>query len=405
VRSLVRLHGCPLGVVDLDLPASGLTAEEHASAIEAQLPWAVRGRLADDNLASPAPMPDARGASNGGAAGGSGPRSPAERRALRARAPSASVVVATRDRLQSLPRCLDSLGALDYPDFEVVVVDNAPATNATERLISARYTNVVRYVREARPGLANAHNRGIAAAAGDIVAFVDDDVIVDSGWLLELAMAFEWATDVGCVTGMILAAELETAAQVWSDGRWRLDKGFDPLVFRISDRRRLGSMFPYAAGRFGSGANMAFRRKVLHELGGFDPALGTGTPSRSGDDLAAFFAVLAAGHTLAYTPRAIVRHWHRKDYPSLRRQAYGYGAGVTAYLTKTVVDDPRRLLDLVARTPAGLAHLLNPRSAKNAATPPDYPMELRWRELLGMLGGPVGYLTARRRALSQKGSV
>jgi GT2 family glycosyltransferase len=313
------------------------------------------------------------------------------------------VVVATRDRSGSLSRCLDSLVVLDYPDYEVVVVDNAPATSATRRLIAARHPCEVRYVVECRPGLAAAHNRGLAVAVGEIVAFTDDDVVVDRRWVRELAMAFGWAADIGCVTGMISAAELETPAQVWSEARWGLGKGSTPRVFRISDRRRLGPLFPFAAGRFGSGANMAFRTEVLRELGGFDPALGTGTPSRGGDDLAAFFAVIAAGYALAYAPGAIVRHWHRRDYASLRRQAYGYGAGLAAYLTKTVADDPRRLVGLAAGAPAGLVHLLSPRSPKNVATPRDYPRELRGWELLGMLGGPPSYLRARRASKSVAG--
>ena len=312
------------------------------------------------------------------------------------RTPRTSVVVATRDRAASLSRCLDSLLGLDYPDYEIVVVDNAPATSATERLIAARYARDVRYVLERRPGLAAAHNRGVAVARGEIVAFTDDDVVVDRRWLLELATAFEWAPDIACVTGLISAAELETPAQVWSEARWGLGKGVTPRVFRTSDRRRHGSMFPFAAGRFGSGANMAFRMQVLREVGGFDPALGTGTPSRGGDDLAAFFAVIVAGYALAYAPGAVVRHWHRRDYPSLRRQAYGYGAGLTAYLTKTVADDPRRIFGMAAGAPAALVHLLSGRSAKNAGTPPDYPGELRRLELLGMLGGPPSYLRVRR---------
>ena len=325
-------------------------------------------------------------------------------RAFRTHPPRASVIVATRERSASLSRCLDSLLVLDYPHYEVVVVDNAPATDATERLVAARYARDVRYVVERRPGLAAAHNRGIATARGEIVAFTDDDVVADRRWLLELGTAFEWAADIGCVTGMICAAELETPAQVWSEARWGFGKGSTPRVFRMSDRRRLGSMFPFAAGRFGSGANMAFRTGVLRELGGFDPALGTGTPSRGGDDLAAFFGVVAAGYALAYAPGAIVRHWHRRDYASLRRQAYGYGAGLTAYLTKTVADDPRRLVGLAAGAPAGLVYLLSPHSAKNARTPQDYPGELRWWELLGMLGGPASYLVVRRASKNPVGA-
>jgi glycosyltransferase involved in cell wall biosynthesis len=327
----------------------------------------------------------------------------AELPAFRTQPPRASVIVATRERSASLSRCLDSLLALDYPDYEVVVVDNAPVTDATERLIAVRYAREVRYVVERRRGLAAAHNCGIAMARGEIVAFTDDDVVADGRWLLELASAFEWATDIACVTGMICPAELETPAQVWSEARWGLGKGPTSRIFRTSDRPRPGSMFPFAAGQFGSGANMAFRTDVLRKLGGFDPALGTGTPSRGGDDLAAFFGVIAAGYALAYASGAVVHHWHRRDYASLRRQAYGYGAGLTAYLTKTVADDPRRLAGLAAGAPAGLVHLLSPRSVRNARTPRDYPGELRRRELLGMLGGPRGYLRVRRAAKSTAG--
>ncbi|HEY6757868.1 MAG TPA: glycosyltransferase family 2 protein [Baekduia sp.] len=328
----------------------------------------------------------------------------AELRAFATGPPRASVVVATRDRPASLSRCLDSLTALDYPDYEVVVVDNAPTTSATGRLVATRYPSEVRCVLEAQPGLAAAHNRGLAVARGEIVAFTDDDVVVDRRWLLELATAFEWAADIACVTGMIIAAELETPAQVWTEARWGYGKGPVPRVFRSSDRHRPGSLFPFAAGRFGSGANMAFRTRALRELGGFDPALGTGTPSRGGDDLAAFFSVIVAGYALAYAPGAIVRHWHRRDYRSLRRQAYGYGVGLTAYLTKTVADDPRRLAGLAAGAPAGLVHLLSRSSAKNAGTPSDYPGELRRLELLGMLAGPPSYLRVRRASRIAAGS-
>jgi GT2 family glycosyltransferase len=402
LRSLVRLHGCPLGVVEVDLPARGLSAEEHAFAIEHDLGEKIRRHLEDDGLATSGSSLGAEAVAHS-RANSAVPRCLAERRAFLSRAPRASVVVATRERSASLSRCLDSLLALDYPDYEIIVVDNAPATGATRDLVAARhYSRDVRYVVEHRAGLAAAHNRGVAEARGALVAFTDDDVVADQRWLLELAMGFELAPDVGCVTGLILAAELETPAQVWSEARWGLGKGFTPRVFRMSDRRRLGALFPFAAGRLGSGANMAFRAEVLHDLGGFDPALGTGTPARGGDDLATFFAVIAAGQGLAYTPGAIVRHWHRRDYASLRRQAYGYGAGLTAHLTKAVVDDPRRLLDLAVGAPAGLVHLLSPRSDMNATTPPGYPRELRWLEALGMLAGPAGYLRGSRRALPRE---
>jgi hypothetical protein len=71
-----------------------------------------------------------------------------------------------------------------------------------------------------------AHNRGLTKARGEIVAFTDDDVVVDSLWLIELARAFEFADDVACVTGLILPMELETPAQFWLENSIRYNKGY-----------------------------------------------------------------------------------------------------------------------------------------------------------------------------------
>ena len=103
------------------------------------------------------------------------------RRAETADRPMISVVVCTRNRPQSLLATLRSLTAMSYRPFEVVVVDNAPSSEATREAVLAEYGGDprVRYVREPRPGLSCARNRGIEEAAADIVAFTDDDVIVD----------------------------------------------------------------------------------------------------------------------------------------------------------------------------------------------------------------------------------
>ncbi len=110
---------------------------------------------------------------------------------------------------------------------------------------------------------------------------------------------------------------------------------------------------------------MAFRRSVLGGIGGFDQALGGGTPARGGEDLAVFFSVLQQGCRLVYQPTMLVRHYHHRDYGSLRRVMLGYGMGLGAYLTKTVYDRPARLLDIARRVPPGLTYLLDGKSAKN----------------------------------------
>jgi len=195
---------------------------------------------------------------------------------------------------------------------------------------------------------------------------------------------------------MILPLELETPAQLWLEQYGGFSKGFHDTLFDLEENRPAAALFPYTAGAFGSGASMAFRTDVLRHIGGFDPAIGAGTLALGGDDLAAFFDVVAAGYGVAYAPAALVRHRHRRDYESLRRQAYGYGVGLTAFLTKTVLDRPARLLEIGRRLPRGLAYALSPTSDKNAGKQADYPRRLTWLELKGMVHGPRAYIRSRR---------
>ncbi|MGW8333096.1 glycosyltransferase [Streptomyces sp. NPDC055897] len=320
----------------------------------------------------------------------------------------ATVVVATRERSAQLARALDSLLVQDHPDHEIVVVDNNPATDRTRELVERHYAPLgVRYAVEPVPGLAAAHNRGVAVAHGEILAFTDDDVIADRRWLSSLAAPFAVDPRLGCVTGLILPARLTTPAQILLESHGGFTKGFAPRHF---DPRRPPPdepLFPFTAGRFGSGANMAFRADVIRSVGGFDPATGTGTPARGGDDLYAFARVVVAGHRLSYTPEALVWHHHRETWQDLENQAYGYGAGLTAYLTAIIARRPALLPALLARVPRGLAHALAisaHRDAGEQAVPGEHgshshpwPRSLSRLERRGMLYGPLGYLRARRR--------
>ena len=109
---------------------------------------------------------------------------------------------------------------------------------------------------------------------GEIVAFTDDDVIADRYWLTEIARAFEIDVNVACVTGLIMAAELQTHAQVLLESHGGLGKGFEQRVVDLGNHRPANPLFPFTAGQLGSGANMSFRRDRLRELGGSDPAVG-----------------------------------------------------------------------------------------------------------------------------------
>ena len=252
----------------------------------------------------------------------------------------------------------------------------------------------VKYLREDRPGLARAHNCGLEHVTMPYVAFTDDDVVVDPAWLDQLAAGFAHGDHVGCVTGMIFPLELETPAQDWLEQYAGFNKGFEPRIFDPA-RRSSDPLFPYTAGAFGSGANMAFRTDVLRSMRGFEPALGAGTEAKGGDDLAAFFDVIASGHAIADEPGAIVYHQHHRTFVALERQTFGYGAGLTAYLTKTMVEEPGRMLDMLAKAPRAVHHALSPSSSKNERLPGDTPATLVRKERLGMLVGPALYFLSR----------
>ncbi len=400
--ALVRLHGEPLGLLEWVLDGEGLSAAEVARRIWSDLGREIAEHLRRDGL-SPAQALDGVAPSIAGLPGGRSsdatPLCVREREERLREAPFASVVVATHNRPESLAATLDSLLAMDYPRFEVIVVDNAPSSSATADLIAQQYSaKGIRYTREDEPGLGRAHNRGLPEVRGSIVAFTDDDVLVDRYWLAEMVRGFEAADNVGAVTGMIFPAELETPAQVWIEEYGGFSKGLVRRVFDLGQHRPESPLYPYTAGWFGSGASMAFKTAALREMGGFDPSLGAGTLAMGGDDLAAFFEVVRRGYRLVYQPASILRHWHRREFAGLSRQAYGYGVGLTAYLTSLMINRPVLALDILRRAPHGVLYASSPHSQKNTKKRAGYPSELNVRERRGMLYGPVAYLRSRWRS-------
>jgi GT2 family glycosyltransferase len=276
-------------------------------------------------------------------------------------------------------------------------VDNAPSTPATADLITQRYADKseVRYVREDRPGPSAGRNRGALEARGEIIAFVDDDVVVDTCWLTSLVQGFSIAKNVACVTSLILPLELETSTQIWFEEFGGTSRGFVQRVFGQSRRRRDVPLYPFAAGRLGTGAGMAFTKTFLRKERSFDLALGPGSYAGAGEDLAEFFQVILSGKSLVYEPAALAYHKQHRDYENLRKQAYYYGVGLTAYLTKIVVDNPWLLFGIAIRVPQGLFYILSPRSSKNRKKSTSFPKELAGLERKGMLRGPFLYLKGR----------
>ncbi len=384
---VIRLHGSPIGIVELQFDKDRLYALDYSNHIWDVLHEQINEHLRQDNLPAVTTLEPA------GLMNLYVPSCIKEREAFLATAPFVSVIVSTRDRTEWLSRCLPALLAQHYPRYEVIIVDNAPGNSTTADLVQQTFGHVsnLRYVREEHPGLSRGLNRGIKVADGEILAFTDDDVQVDTYWLLELVKAFESADDVACVTGLVLPAELETPAQFWFEAYGGFSKGFHRRIYDMRDHRPREPLYPYSAGRFGTGASMAFRADFLRSVGGFDPAL------LCGMDIAAFFQAIRAGHALVYTPAALAYHTHRRDYAGLRKQIYNYGMALTAYLTKCILEYPLLLLELLTKLPYGLFFTFSPRSPKNSKKRASYPKELTLLELQGMLHGTFDYLRRRRK--------
>lgn len=315
---------------------------------------------------------------------------------------SLDVVICTKGRPESAARAVESvLEARWSPERGrrplVYLVDNGPADGPDAdslRSIAAASDRVV-YVNEPRAGASRARNAGLASTDADIVAFTDDDVIVDEGWLESLADGFD-SPEVAAVTGLVLPLRLETDAQQLFEAFGGFSKGFDDKRFdsRTSGQ---GPLYPFNAGSFGSGNNVAFRRSWLADLGGYDVALGPGTPTLAGEDLALFVQLIRGGRTLVYSPSALVRHDHRETMDDLAEQVFGYGRGLSAMLTAVVCERPRELFAILRRVPDGLAFMFSPRSTKNNKRGESFPRRLVLAELRGLVGGPLSYLVEHAR--------
>jgi GT2 family glycosyltransferase len=398
---LARLHGEPIGSCVIRLDAAGLTPRQLGVLLWSALREPVAERFAEAGLPEP------------GTLTGEGLRAdPGQwpfllrRREVLAAAPFVSVVICTRDRPDRLEACLRRLGRQEYPRFEVVVVDNAPAmpsrgglggsspraSTDVRVLVEALPSGVRhRYVVERRGGLSWARNAGIAAASGGIIAFLDDDEEPDGHWLAGLAGGFAWGDDIGCVTGLILPTRLDTLMQEWFEcsGGHSKGRGFSPAVFTRDGPQ--SPLFPLPP--FGAGGNMAFRREVLARIGGFDVAMGAGTPALASEDTLALTLVLLAGYRIAYEPAALVRHDHYAEMDGLGRQLRGYGVGVGAYYTALLRHRPGVLPALLRLLPAAAGYL---RGA-DGAVPQDIPARFKRMRLWGMLAGPAAYVRSVRR--------
>lgn len=331
-----------------------------------------------------------------GSAGAAGPVGGA-RAAVRdpALLPPLSVVVCTRRRPEDLRRCLDSLTRQTHPRYEIVIVDNDPSADSARAVVdeaAAGSAVPVRYVRETTAGLSYARNAGAAAARYAHLACLDDDEEADAGWLTEVATAFLLNPGCEVVTGPMFPARLTTSAQIMFEKFGGHNKGRQ-LSRAVLSKHTVEPCFPLPA--FGTGGNMAFTLAALQRVGMFDVALGAGTRPGGAEDTLFLSQHLLVGGSIAYEPRVLVWHHHRRTMEELVVQLRGYGRGLTAYYTSLLLWRPRLLPHLLSLVPRGLREVLSDDGLRASGTAEDFPAELLDGNRREMLAGPRAYLHAR----------
>ncbi len=328
------------------------------------------------------------------------------------RAALTSVVLCTTGVSTDLGRSMQSVLAQDYRDLELIVVDNRPATGVVRDAVGEIHDPRLRYVAEPVAGLSAARNAGIRNARGSVIAFTDDDCVADLQWISAIRRVLDRYPRVACVTGRTMPLGDSTEWERLFEQFGSFDRGAEPMVWRKSPTEpvlvsravpddlpgadgRQSRIFPYT-GVFGSGNNMAFRSAVFAVTGGFDEALGAGSPSGGGEDLDMFIRLVLADGILAFEPSAVVRHQHRSDAAALRAQVRNYGSGLSAMITKQIVSEPDGWKLIARRVGPGVRHLFSPSSKKNDRKGADYPFSLTAIEWFGVLLGPWLYLRGRR---------
>lgn len=256
---------------------------------------------------------------------------------------SLSVIICTRDRAPQLERCLQEFKEAQTfrKSWELIVVDNNSSddTKAVVRKFAASTPFHVRYLFEGRQGLSHARNRGIAEASNSIIAFTDDDCLVDRQWAGTIVREFSTDPSLAVLGGRVEPGD---------------PNGQSVGTRTFSDRKQISS-FQELFGRM-IGCNMAFSRKVFEVIGGFDPLLGKGTSLGSAEDLDLLYRALKEQLTIVYVPEAVVFHAHgRASTSSIQQVNDEYAKGRGGFYWKHVVRGDLRIAQRAVREIAYLS--------------------------------------------------
>ncbi|MEM9281976.1 MAG: glycosyltransferase [Verrucomicrobiota bacterium] len=216
--------------------------------------------------------------------------------------PSISVVVCTFRGVATLVECLDSLVMLDYPNAEIIVVNDG-GDERVEELVSTY--DMVRHVSVPHEGLGAARNHGFKASSGEIVVYTDDDCRVESDWLHWIVWQFQHRPELGCAGGPNIPPPAETMREA---------------VLAATPGAATHVLLTDDTAEHLPGCNLGVRREVFEEVGGFNPRFW-----KAGDDVDFCWRVIDAGYELGFHAAAFVWHHRRATGRAFLRQQIGYG--------------------------------------------------------------------------------
>jgi glycosyltransferase involved in cell wall biosynthesis len=308
-----------------------------------------------------------------------------------------TVVICTRDRRGGLESTLASLVKQSDPEFDVLVVDNSHDGDVARTLTAFEGLDIT-CCHEPAPGLSRARNKGLSVVRSELIAWLDDDEVADPDWVAWMKCGFALPHQPAAVAGVMLPAELETAAQVDFEryGGFNKGRGMAPELLVAGTPSVPEPLYPLP--NFGAGGNMAFRTSALRAIGGFDNRLGAGTLTRGGEETLAMALLLERGSTIQHWPPAVTWHYHRRSRADLEKQFYGYSAGLTAFYMSLILSSPKYLIRIGGLIGPGLKRIRANRHAGQADGPPrDFPEEVLAAGRRGLLRGAALYLQEARR--------
>lgn len=311
---------------------------------------------------------------------------------------SLTVAICTRDRPERLLATLASLARQSDPNFDVVIVDNSSdgsVAGALDRFEQLK----IRCYHEPTPGLSRARNRALREVRSDFIAWIDDDELADRDWVAWIKRGFAVPDRPAAVAGVMLPAELETAAQVDFERYGGFNKGRDmaPIRLRAGTPAVADPLYPLPG--FGAGGNMAFRTDALRAIGGFDNRLGAGTLSCGGEETLALSLLLVSGGLILHWPPAVTWHYHRRTEEELEKQFFGYSAGLTAYYMSLILSSPNYVLRILGFMPRGIKRIQANKAAGvlPGGPPADFPEQLLRAGRKGLYQGAWLYLREAHR--------